>query len=783
MGTNHDDTGSTHDKISHKDYVNASTTHDGARSDASQQPLRKERTHTSQHQQHQKQQQQQQQPYQQPQQQNNHYHEHREHHADELKPVAKNIVMQESIDENKRQIASRKSIERYKMGGVLGEGAFSVVYSAVDLVSKEKVAIKIIKKYQLDQKQRDNVLKEVNLMKQLNHPNIVRLIEFIENENYFYLVQEVVSGGEIFNQIVKYTYFSEDLSRHVIIQVAEALLYMHEQVGIVHRDLKPENIFFKPIKVVKEDQKTRLQKLRKSDTNAKLDEGKFVMNYGGGGIGLIKIGDFGLSKQIVLNENNSLKTPCGTIGYTAPEIVRDMKYSKEVDMWALGCVLYILLCGFPPFFNDSIEELTKTVARGEFKFLSPWWDEISSGAKNCVSKLLTVNPIQRYTVEQFLKDPWILEFLNRSENIQEQEKLKKKQSAATSNAAGRRTHTNNPSTSTTTSATTFTQGSRSTSNDGSLTFSSRDTSVPGGTLFSSEDSTIPCMKRTPSGMPGFEPITDSAATSTDTSKNVPLNPFPSVYSESLLHIDKVHHMDVDDKGGDSHDDRHHREYADDNSGEYDSDVEVDDYDDDDNDDEDTPLSKDDQSMYDYEYDGDYGVKGQGFGVELTQFQHKNGSTAVDAIPMLEHHLDPAPAQSSLREEQRSSEKGRHSHRYSHHHQNQHPREGASKRGKRKVTSAMTPEVKAMKEMYDISIAARRMHEEAQYTPGVNAMNGFNELNIVEENEDSDGVVHGSPVEVKPSGGMNKSKTPMFQLNMNDASILARRQKKKGAVAA
>ncbi|ODQ45476.1 hypothetical protein PICMEDRAFT_36072 [Pichia membranifaciens NRRL Y-2026] len=447
--------------------------------------------------------------------------------------------MQESIDENKRQIASRKSIERYKMGGVLGEGAFSVVYSAVDLVSKEKVAIKIIKKYQLDQKQRDNVLKEVNLMKQLNHPNIVRLIEFIENENYFYLVQEVVSGGEIFNQIVKYTYFSEDLSRHVIIQVAEALLYMHEQVGIVHRDLKPENIFFKPIKVVKEDQKTRLQKLRKSDTNAKLDEGKFVMNYGGGGIGLIKIGDFGLSKQIVLNENNSLKTPCGTIGYTAPEIVRDMKYSKEVDMWALGCVLYILLCGFPPFFNDSIEELTKTVARGEFKFLSPWWDEISSGAKNCVSKLLTVNPIQRYTVEQFLKDPWILD----------------------------------------------------------------------------------------------------------------------------------------------------------------------------------------------------------------------------------------------------SEKGRHSHRYSHHHQNQHPREGASKRGKRKVTSAMTPEVKAMKEMYDISIAARRMHEEAQYTPGVNAMNGFNELNIVEENEDSDGVVHGSPVEVKPSGGMNKSKTPMFQLNMNDASILARRQKKKGAVAA
>lgn len=343
------------------------------------------------------------------------------HHSEYLKPVAENIVNEEIQSYEKRKQEVHQSIENYTLGEKLGEGAFSVVYAAINKETKEKVAIKVIKKYQLDEKQKANVMKEVNLMSQLNHPNVVKLIDFIENDHYYFIIQELVSGGEIFNEIIKYTYFSEDLSRHVIIQVAEALLYMHEIVGIVHRDLKPENIFFKPVKFIKDEPAARFKKLRKSDNpKTKVDEGRFVMNYGGGGIGLIKIGDFGLSKQISLDQSNSLKTPCGTIGYTAPEIVRDQRYSKEVDMWALGCVLYILLCGFPPFFNDNIEELTKTVARGEFKFLTPWWDEISDGAKNCVSRLLTVNPGERYNVEQFLNDPWIVEFLNRSENLQAQ---------------------------------------------------------------------------------------------------------------------------------------------------------------------------------------------------------------------------------------------------------------------------------------------------------------------------------------------------------------------------
>lgn len=102
-------------------------------------------------------------------------------------------------------------------------------------------------------------------------------------------------------------------------------------------------------------------------------------------------------------------TPCGTVGYTAPEIVKDERYSKSVDMWALGCVLYTLLCGFPPFYDESIQVLTEKVARGQYTFLSPWWDDISKSAQDLVSHLLTVDPDKRYDIKQFLDHPWIRE--------------------------------------------------------------------------------------------------------------------------------------------------------------------------------------------------------------------------------------------------------------------------------------------------------------------------------------------------------------------------------------
>ncbi len=149
---------------------------------------------------------------------------------------------------------------------------------------------------------------------------------------------------------------------------------------------------------------SKVPKPRQPGDEDKVDEGEFLPGLGAGGIGEIKIADFGLSKIVW---DKQTMTPCGTVGYTAPEIVKDERYSKSVDMWALGCVLYTLLCGFPPFYDESIEVLTEKVAKGQFTFLSPWWDDISKSAKDLISHLLAVDPEKRFTIREFLAHPWI----------------------------------------------------------------------------------------------------------------------------------------------------------------------------------------------------------------------------------------------------------------------------------------------------------------------------------------------------------------------------------------
>ena len=149
---------------------------------------------------------------------------------------------------------------------------------------------------------------------------------------------------------------------------------------------------------------SKVPKPKQPGDEDKVDEGEFIPGQGAGGIGQIKIADFGLSKIVW---DNQTMTPCGTVGYTAPEIVKDERYSKSVDMWALGCVLYTLLCGFPPFYDESIEVLTEKVAKGSYTFLSPWWDDISKSAKDLITHLLTVDPEKRFTIKEFLAHPWV----------------------------------------------------------------------------------------------------------------------------------------------------------------------------------------------------------------------------------------------------------------------------------------------------------------------------------------------------------------------------------------
>ncbi|KAJ7507580.1 kinase-like domain-containing protein [Mycena galericulata] len=328
--------------------------------------------------------------------------------------AAEQIVKQER--EQKEQMPVYKGLENFKIVEKMGDGAFSNVYHALDRTTNKKVAVKVVRKFELNASQdgdkhlnpkfkkkprvteRANILKEVQIMRGTNHPSIVRLISFSESEEHYFLVLELMEGGELFHQIVKLTYFSENLSRHVILQVANGIRYLHEERGVVHRDIKPENLLFERIPITP----SKVPVHRPYDEE-KEDEGEFIPGVGGGGIGRVKIADFGLSK-VVWNEETM--TPCGTVGYTAPEIVKDERYSKSVDMWALGCVLYTLLCGFPPFYDESINVLTEKVARGYYTFLSPWWDDISGTAKDLIQHLLCVDPAQRYTIDEFLAHPW-----------------------------------------------------------------------------------------------------------------------------------------------------------------------------------------------------------------------------------------------------------------------------------------------------------------------------------------------------------------------------------------
>ncbi|CAN6635553.1 serine/threonine-protein kinase Rck2p [Trichomonascus vanleenenianus] len=321
------------------------------------------------------------------------------HRKEYYNDAAKQIIAEEN--EERSKLPQYPGLTRFQLLEKLGDGAFSVVYKALDVQTNRHVAVKVIRKQDLSSSQRSSILKEVAIMRQLRHKNIVNLIDFSESPDYYFIVLELIPGGELFHQIVRLTYFSEDLSRHVILQVAEAIRYLHEEAGVVHRDIKPENLLFYPIDFVP----SKVKVVRKGeDAEAKEDEGEFIPGTGAGGIGTIKLADFGLSKIIW---DSKTMTPCGTVGYTAPEIVKDERYSKSVDMWALGCVLYTVLCGFPPFYDESIEVLTEKVATGQYTFLSPWWDEISKPAKDLVSHLLTVDPERRYTITEFLNHPWI----------------------------------------------------------------------------------------------------------------------------------------------------------------------------------------------------------------------------------------------------------------------------------------------------------------------------------------------------------------------------------------
>mmetsp|Transcript_9354 Transcript_9354/g.20426 ORF Transcript_9354/g.20426 Transcript_9354/m.20426 type:complete len:357 (-) Transcript_9354:319-1389(-) len=264
--------------------------------------------------------------------------------------------------------------QRFELGKIIGKGNYSVVHEAFDTVTEETVAVKCIRKDKLDQEDAAALKVEVKILRNCNHPNIIRFFGMFEDDKTFYIVTELVRGGEMFDRIIERECYKEKDASAVIKSVALALKYCNDR-GIVHRDLKPENIL-----LVDEDNDT-----------------------------LVKLADFGFAREFSVENSNHLTTACGTPGYVAPEVISSSVYGKHVDMWSLGVIMYILLCGYPPFYHENQAKLFQQIKQGRFKFDQEFWAQVSDSAKDLISKLLVVDPNQRYTVEQLLEHPWIVQ--------------------------------------------------------------------------------------------------------------------------------------------------------------------------------------------------------------------------------------------------------------------------------------------------------------------------------------------------------------------------------------
>uniref|UniRef100_A0A8K9Y1R8 calcium/calmodulin-dependent protein kinase n=1 Tax=Oncorhynchus mykiss TaxID=8022 RepID=A0A8K9Y1R8_ONCMY len=268
-------------------------------------------------------------------------------------------------------ITCTRFTEEFQMFEELGKGAFSVVRRCVKVLSGQEYAAKIINTKKLSARDHQKLDREARICRLLKHSNIVRLHDSISEEGHHYLIFDLVTGGELFEDIVAREYYSEADASHCIQQILEAVLHCH-QMGVVHRDLKPENLLL-----------------------ASKSKGAAV-----------KLADFGLAIEVE-GEQQAWFGFAGTPGYLSPEVLRKDPYGKAVDLWACGVILYILLVGYPPFWDEDQHRLYQQIKAGAYDFPSPEWDTVTPEAKDLINKMLTINPAKRITASEVLKHPWI----------------------------------------------------------------------------------------------------------------------------------------------------------------------------------------------------------------------------------------------------------------------------------------------------------------------------------------------------------------------------------------
>lgn len=261
---------------------------------------------------------------------------------------------------------------------IVGRGSFSVVYKAhLKRNTNEEYAIKKVDKKQTH---RGEMYCELEIMSKLKHQHIVYFKEIFEDNDSYYVVMELITGGELFDRIITFKHYSEKDTARIMAQCFSAIKYMHQN-NIVHRDLKPENIL-----------------LSSPDLDAS-----------------VKIADFGFAAYC---ESNSLLEWLGTPPYMAPEVVAlcpnlfssgpKIPYGKAVDIWSIGVIFYILLSGIHPFQVDDEIRMFKRILSGEIKWVGQCWDKVSASAKELITGMLERSPVQRFSIDQCILHPWLV---------------------------------------------------------------------------------------------------------------------------------------------------------------------------------------------------------------------------------------------------------------------------------------------------------------------------------------------------------------------------------------
>merc|ERR1712010_116627 len=275
--------------------------------------------------------------------------------------------------EEELKVIHRDAEDDYEFVEDYGQGQYAAVFKAQHRQTSQIVAVRNIDKADTGVSVDKVTDKEINVMLRIDHPYCVKLHAVYETDTQVQLVMELLEGRDLFDRIITRKKYTEPNAKILMKRICEGVRHLHEK-NVIHRDLKPENIL-----LASPDQ----------DTDC-------------------KVADFGLSK-LFPEDSHEMKTQtlCGTPGYVAPEVLNRVKYGEKIDVWSLGVIAYISLCGFPPFPLDMAAGSVQKVKTANFSYPAPHWNEVSQEARDFINKMIVVNVDDRATMDQVLAHPWL----------------------------------------------------------------------------------------------------------------------------------------------------------------------------------------------------------------------------------------------------------------------------------------------------------------------------------------------------------------------------------------